>query len=105
MCPRLLTNLVIAPSAVGTSPNTSRWRAGSATYPPVWNQRIIASRSLTIGLNGPTNCRRSVDQASRDGAHPHLLTGHLAARDLGDLLQHQRGLGWASPRCSTVSMM
>jgi hypothetical protein len=38
----------------GYLPNTSRWRVVSATYRPLWNQRIIAVMSLTIGLNRPT---------------------------------------------------
>ena len=44
------SNLAMASSAVGTSRNTSRWRAGLATYRPVWNHRNIAPMSLTIGL-------------------------------------------------------
>ena len=35
VCPKLRMSLAIASSALGTCPKTSRWRVGSATYPPV----------------------------------------------------------------------
>ena len=54
LCPRLRRSLDIASSAVGTGPNTPRWRIGWATCRPLWNQRIIASMSPTLGLNRPT---------------------------------------------------
>ena len=44
-------NLAMASSAVGTGPNTSRWRAVSATYRPDSNHCNIAFRSLAISFD------------------------------------------------------
>src|SRR5919112_6618686 len=54
VCPKLVTSLAMASSAVGTVPKTSRWRVVSATDRPVWNQSFMAAMSLTIGTTGPS---------------------------------------------------